>query len=116
MIDFGRILYVKSELTGLCQEDARHASIYWKVTDTSDPNYVPSYISNNKGTLTGTFDTGVISGVTYGTAIYTPSMTSGSEVKVNLMYEVDLITPLIEWVPGISDPFIIKSSSIFRVE
>lgn len=116
MIDFGRVLYAKSELTGICQEDARHASIYWKITNTSDPDYVQNYIDSNKGTLTGTFHKGQINGVNYGTAVYTPSKSSGSVVTVNLRYDVDLITPLLEYIPGISDPIIITSSASFRVE
>lgn len=106
IIDFGRILYTKNALTALSQESARHASIYYgSETDA----VLTQYIVNNAGTLKTSDLTGKV-------ITFTPTRDTGSDVKVTLTYRLYYITPIVNIIPGFSNPFYITSTSTFRAE
>lgn len=106
IIDFGRILYTKNALTSLSQVTARHASIYYASEDDAT---LQNYAINNAGTL----DTSSLTGKTI---TFTPIRDSGSDVKVTLTYRLYFITPVVNLIPGIANPFYITSTSTFRAE
>lgn len=106
IIDFGRILYTKNALTSLSQEAARHASIYYA---SEDDTTTQSYAINHAGTLDP--DSFTVSSVTF-----SDGEISGSDVVATLTYELYYITPIINLIPGIENPFYITSSATFRAE
>lgn len=106
IVDFGRILYTKNAVTSLSQDAARYMSIKYVSGNTNDA-VLSSYVTSHPGTLTlGDF-----------TVINTSdTITAGSEVDVTLTYKISFITPLVKMIPGVTDPFYITSSSVFRAE
>ena len=106
IIDFGRILYTKNALTSLSQEAARHASIYY---GSENDATLQNYVIDNAGTLNESSFTG-------NAVTFTPSRTSGSDVVVTLTYELFYITPIVNLIPGVDNPFYITSTSTFRAE
>lgn len=106
IIDFGRVLYTKNALTSLSQEAARHASIYYS---SENDTALQNYVINNAGTLdTSSFTGNVVT--------FSPSRNSGSDVNVTLTYRLYYITPIVNIIPGFSNPISITSSSTFRAE
>lgn len=106
IIDFGRVLYTKSALTSLSQEAARHASIYY---GSENDATLKNYVTNNAGTLDSSAITGNV-------ITFDPSRNSGSDVEIILTYKMYYITPLVNIIPGIDNPFYITSKSTFRAE
>jgi len=112
IIDFGRILYTQNALTSLNQQAARYTSINYSAGDNT--NLVIQYVTNNPGTL----DTSAFKKADNSNGInVTPtSITSGSQVKVTLTYKIYYITPFVNMIPGLTNPFYITSSSTFMAE
>jgi Flp pilus assembly protein TadG len=111
IIDFGRILYTKNALTALSQEAARHASIYYA---SEDDYALKQYVINNIGTLNSSNLTGDTITFTDSTGVI--SRNSGSDVKVTLTYSMYYITPIVNLIPGMQNPFNITSSATYRAE
>jgi Flp pilus assembly protein TadG len=113
IIDFGRILYTKNALTSLSQESARHMSIYY-VSDGTNGTVLSTYVSAHPGTLATTAFKK--SDNSSGIQISPTTITTGSEVNVTLTYKIYYITPFVNMIPGLTNPFYITSSSTFRAE
>lgn len=112
IIDFGRILYTKSAVTSLSQGAARHASIYYA---SEDNTAIRNYITSNAGTLS-TSEFKKSDGTDGIVIVFTPSRTSGSDATVTITYKIYFITPIVNFIPSMQNPFYITSTATFRVE
>jgi Flp pilus assembly protein TadG len=113
IVDFGRILYTKNALTFLSQDAARHMSIYY-VSDSTNNTVLSTYVNAHPGTL----DTNAFkkSDSTSGIIISSNTIKTGNDVTVSLTYKIYYITPFVNMIPGLTNPFYITSSSTFRAE